>query len=923
MVTTGGQLVLYAPGLPGNWCQSINLRLLLDPDAPLGTVLQNTVVITTPGDVDPNNNVRVNTDARVSPPRYDMRADKNFNSGVLVPGGWLNYHVSYWNQGNSAIHAWVTDTLPSGTSYQPGSAREQNGGPAFPPAIVTDEYVVWDLGEIGVNEGFGLDFTADVSDTVAPGTVLTNCATVGITLTDDLTWNNTDCVTETINASGPNLRVTKQSWWNGNGQLGYHVQFYNIGDQTINDVWITDTLPLSTTWDGSWKLGFDKNRITSQNLDSQVLGVEFSELYPGDSGGIDFNANLDDPNARPRWYTNTVKIVPLAGDIYTPDNTYADVAAKGEVDRAELWMNTTGDSNMWGQAVPGTVTLTTAYTQVTTWADSSCGGCWPNGGPNPDVGPVHPGDTITVTAGAGRLPIVIHVPNPFTAQADSRTDKVWGQIGGWNNQTVEVHGQWPNGYKEVPTDTSGHYTAIDGNVPRGAQGYVRYVTKVSYADVIFHRPFQAPDLILTVNYRDDWVEGNYAAGYTVLITVTDNSGNVVKGTAVLTTGVVPWWGGQTGFSTNWQGWVIRPDIVPDDWVYGLVVDNGYTSTVHVGTITGTVSAASDSVSGRVYAAWFTQTLAIVCDPWGAPGGGVPGKDSTAAPDGSVPYFCQWNPATEWDILPGQDVGVRYQEPDGDWVNNGFREPAPNLRVEKWPEGGGEAAPGGPVIFGIRYQNNGDGAGEAILTDTLPLSTTYVTDTGGFPAFVSGNVITWNLGSVQPYTLPVQFQLVLTNTAHVSDTLTNIVDIGTQYEREKDGAITTPRLRCTSALVSPICGWTRNPTPATRPRASFSAMTSTRRPGHGRQRPGPADRHTAALYHLCQLAIGERLWLVDDCSHHGRKIALYAPTLPGNYGDKIYLTLRLSNTVPYRHATRQYRRDHYDRRQQPERQSLCQ
>ena len=158
VITTGGQFVLYAPGLPGDYCQHITVRLRLDPGVPLGTVLQNTVVITTPGDVDPNNNVRVNTDARVGPPRYDMNTNKWFSSGVLVPGGWIRYGASWWNAGNTAVHAWLTDTLPPGTSYQSGSGWHHDDY-RFEPVTVTDEYAVWDLGGVGVSRGRGLDLS--------------------------------------------------------------------------------------------------------------------------------------------------------------------------------------------------------------------------------------------------------------------------------------------------------------------------------------------------------------------------------------------------------------------------------------------------------------------------------------------------------------------------------------------------------------------------------------------------------------------------------------------------------------------------------------------------------------------------------------------------------------------------------------------
>jgi len=78
-----------------------------------------------------------------------------------------------------------------------------------------------------------------------------------------------------------------------------------------------------------------------------------------------------------------------------------------------------------------------------------------------------------------------------------------------------------------------------------------------------------------VNYGHDWVEGNYEAGHTIWITVTEGYDGPIKATAELATGVVPWWGGRTGFSTNWQGWSPdQPDIVPGDWVYGRV-DDGF------------------------------------------------------------------------------------------------------------------------------------------------------------------------------------------------------------------------------------------------------------------------------------------------------------------------------------------------------------
>lgn len=772
VVTTGGQLVLYAPGLPGDWCQHIYLRLLLDPDVPPGTVLENTVVVTTPDDIDPGNNQETNQDARVGPPRYDMTADKWFG-GVLVPGGWIRYGVSWWNAGNTAVHAWLTDTLPPGTSYQSDSSWHHDGYP-FEPVTVTDEYVVWDLGVVGVVQGRGLDFSLDIGDTVAPGTVLTNCATVGTAEPEDTPWNNTKCVTATVNEPGPNLRIRKWSWWEGDNRIRYYIQFENIGDRQINNVWITDTLPEATTWDGWWDLQFDWSRLSEQDLSGNVLRWQFSTLYPGDSGGIEFRVRLDDPNDRPRWYTNTAEIDVPEGDVNPEDNVATTVDVKGEVERVEMWVGTEV-SNMWGEAAPDSpVTVTTAYTQVTTLADD-----WGNWN-IPNAGPVYPGDIVTVTAGAELLPVVIAIPDPFTAYASSITDTIWGQIDAlaYAPLRVDLYGY---GGKDARTDESGNYRVTWADVPRGGEGHVRYETTIDYAQVVMHRRFHTPDLILNVHYGHDWVEGNYDAGYTVLITVTTEGGSI-KGTAVLTTGVVPWWwGGQTGFSTNWQGWTLRPDIVPGDWVYGQVVENGYTSTARVGTITGYVDSATDSITGTVDAPWLMPgPVTVECHPWGAPGG-TPHKWDIVIPDGNDTYSCAWNPLTEWDVLPGQDIGVFYQEPDGDWVGNVFHEPSPNLSVDKF--GQGLPAPGSNYLYRINYHNHGAVAATGVvITDTLPDGMTYITDTSGFPYTLDGNRVIWNLGDVEADT-HTYFDVIVSVDSDLTPgtRVVNRVDIGADYD----------------------------------------------------------------------------------------------------------------------------------------------
>lgn len=192
-----------------------------------------------------------------------------------------------------------------------------------------------------------------------------------------------------------------------------------------------------------------------------------------------------------------------------------------------------------------------------------------------------------------------------------------------------------------------------------------------------------------VNYAHDWVGANYPAGHTFWITVTNGTGEV-KATAEIVSSPNSGWGGD-GFESNNEWLPQHPNIEEGDWVY-FTADTGYNDAIQVGVITGTVVADNDNVSGRVHAGWFTEDLAIECHPWGAPGG-VPGKNSTAGPDGEPPYACQWDPLTEWDVQPGQEIAVMYLEPDGDRVINAFQEPKLNIRTNighDWVEGNFEA-----------------------------------------------------------------------------------------------------------------------------------------------------------------------------------------------------------------------------------------
>lgn len=677
------QVVFYAPSLPGDTCQEIYLRLRLDDGTTIGDELENTVVINTADDVYLDNNTATSS-VTISAPRQDLEIQKNVHVSVPVPGGWVNYFLHYWNNGNTETHAWITETVPSGLTFEGanwggGTPYENQSLPA--PTVIGDQ-LVWDMGVLPVGSDLWFHVQMNISDAHSEGDTIDNCAYIGSDGIDDNPANNTGCTSFTLNPNGPNLYVTKSHQWNGSGQLQYRIYYTNMGDETIYDVWVTDTLPISTHFNGWWQSDWmNPDEFTNTG---DTASWKFNQLDPGNSGWLYFQANLDNPGERLRWYTNTVEIATPPGDINAGDNIYTDVAfSGGEVDRVEMWFNPDHENtNIYGNAEPGSlVTVTTPYDQFYTWADPDCGGCWNIG----SIGLVNPGDAITVIAGSGLLPVVINVPDPYNVQVDTSTGLVYGQIGGWNYQTVEVYGEWENGYQEVNTDGDGNFAAAYPDIPPSAGGYVRYATTIDYAEIVFHKHFWSLDFALKVNYGDDWVEGDYEPGHTLWITVTESDRTTIKGTAELQTGYVPWWNGNSGFATNWQGWIgDQPDIQPGDWVFGKM-DNGYSAEAQIGQVDGFLNPDIENVSGVVTANWIGHEVDIECYPWGD-AGYAPAKSDRIWPDGSDVYSCSWDPGTEWDVIAGQELGVFYIDDNYNRIGSSFR--APQIQVAIGPNSGG-------------------------------------------------------------------------------------------------------------------------------------------------------------------------------------------------------------------------------------------
>lgn len=481
----------------------------------------------------------------------------------------------------------------------------------------------------------------------------------------------------------------------------------------------------------------------------------------------------------------------------------------GELFRVEIFMQPGGRTDLWGEAQPGsTVTVTTAYGEATSYADPACGGCF-----DTYLGLLEPGDWIQVAAGEGLDPIYITVPDPFYAQVDADLNLVTGQVGDWTEEMLEIHGEWEDGYQEVMTDEAGSFAAGYDDIPAGARGYIRYVTSQGYTQVIYHRAFWPVHPGISVNYAHEWVNGEYEPGRSIRVTVRDDQDNT-KAYADLTTGIIPWWGDNSGFETQPEDWYpTPPDISPGDRVE-VVVDDLYSSSVIVGEITGSLDLAADTVSGTINAFWFTEPLHGNCGVWVENG---PGMDFWVDPDGGA-YECDFS--GEWDLIAGQDVGVSYMEPDGDWVINVFRAPAPNLQIHTWGEGAPGVGSNFPFI--VQFGNFGEAAADGVLiSSVLEGGLEYLGDTSGVtPTGASTDVdpLVWDFGTLEANHRWVQFTIYARVTAGAGDTITHKTQIETStvYQQWNDWELQSEWSGEVQAEVTNIniskWAWTGDPLP---------------------------------------------------------------------------------------------------------------
>jgi predicted GH43/DUF377 family glycosyl hydrolase len=448
-----------------------------------------------------------------------------------------------------------------------------------------------------------------------------------------------------------------QMWYSSDGQIG-------LATSPDGMAWTkhANSPVLSEGWDGvgigppallldgdTYKMWFSSGSDESYGLGyaESADGINWTQpvsnpiLLPGEAGVI-VQANYSGDRIKARTLGNTSLTITVS------DQEGAKATISGVTDQ-------------WGN-----------YYSWEHWED------W-----NPEQPDIVPGDSVSATANGTST--IIETVGEIEYVVDSDTEVVEGTIyAPWfAPESLTVMGEVWNG---------GSPPCLDQGVP--ADGGRFGCDFSGLADIVGGRSGQVgylePDgdmvsVDFTGSYMEvyygtrDGVGGGYGPGHAFWITVTNPAGEIEATVQVTSAseGSGFWWGGDGfcppwvwGENGEWGDWhPAEPKIEPGDWV-NFQSDTGYEHQVRAGGIYGTVDPDNDSVTGPIVAPWLTETLDVWCYPKGFNGPPL-WRQSSAEPDGSVPYFCEWqNPVgglEAWDIRPEDELVVSYREPDGDVV----------------------------------------------------------------------------------------------------------------------------------------------------------------------------------------------------------------------------------------------------------------
>lgn len=243
----------------------------------------------------------------------DLAISKEYLGPKAEPGQNITFRVYYTNTVGTAGNVVITDTLPSGLGYL---ATMPGPTPVSPPSVswVSGQQVlVYNVGAVSASNYFDVDTVVFITTPI--GSFITNHVTVdpqGDTDTD--LGNNTAIASKQVIGAGLSISKSGPATLTAGDALTYTITYYNNGNESAQNVVITDTLPAGVGYVSALPA---PTTVSGQDL-TWVLGAPVGTPY---TGTITVNATAPlSPSGT--FLTNWAGIQST-----TPENSYADNTA--------------------------------------------------------------------------------------------------------------------------------------------------------------------------------------------------------------------------------------------------------------------------------------------------------------------------------------------------------------------------------------------------------------------------------------------------------------------------------------------------------------------------------------------------------------------------------------------------------------------
>ncbi|MGD1995120.1 MAG: DUF11 domain-containing protein, partial [Anaerolineae bacterium] len=416
------------------------------------------------------------------------------------------------------------------------------------------------------------------------------------------------------------------------------------------------------------------------------------------------------------------------------------------VNQSHNWVN--------GETTPGSTVVVTVWRDglpiMADRTDNGGGSGWHIDFPGDEELRLQVGDVVEVETSRGLTASVEVIP--IEAQVDASGDMVSGQLGEppdvYSSADVRVEVWQPDGAgQEAQTDGSGVFdvTFTDYDIMPGHMVFIAYVQPDGHQVGIIRHALE-----LEVYTDSDVVRGQTTPGSGV--TVTLNSETVSA-------------------TSDAEGYFEAPfdgDIQIGDTIAASA--DGQFASLDVVYVSAFVDESDDTVSG-----------------YGPP----PSSDNDNI-EVCLDHDCRWTRTDdssyyevqyEREITPEDRLRVQYQYPEGHRAYYGFG-PA-DVGVDKWAPIW-NVSPGDEFTYIIRFYNSWSGTATNVqITDTLPLSVTYLAGDLG-PAYDEDtHTLTWDIGTLggdREKEIELHLQLV-DDPELLGSRLSNTVEISADNDRD--------------------------------------------------------------------------------------------------------------------------------------------